>query len=120
MSERYVMSSLYVCNNLRRKLYLVYVLNVFDWLCTVSLLSTGLFYEANPIARTFIGSISLGFILKCIVPFLAVFFIGRSMRILDMSQLRVADKIISFGLTVYIFLTLDHFVNFIILLIKGR
>jgi len=38
------------------------------------------------------------------------------MHILDFSQLKVADMVISFGLTFYLFITLDHIINFIILL----
>lgn len=105
-----------LCNNLNRKFYAVYTLNVIDWLCTVYLLSTGLFYEANPIAKTFIGSIALGFVIKCVVPFLLIFFIARFINILDIAQLKIADMLISFGLTVYIALTIDHIINFIILL----
>ncbi|MBQ4129085.1 MAG: hypothetical protein IJD68_04865 [Ruminococcus sp.] len=111
------MSQIIVCSKLKRKLYLVYLLNVIDWVCTVLLLSTGLFYEANPIARTFIGSLSLGFLIKCILPFVIIFFAVRSMHILDFSQLKIADMLICFALTVYIAITLDHFINFIILII---
>lgn len=105
-----------VSRNLSRKLYVVYLLNIVDWLCTVYLLSTGLFYEANPLADMFIDSVALGFLIKCVAPFLLVFFICRLMSILDIAQLRIADMMISFGLTVYIALTIDHIINFIILL----
>ncbi len=106
-----------VCNKLRKKLYYVYLLNVLDWVCTVVLLSSGRFFEANPLARTFISSISLGFFIKCIAPFLVVFLVNRWMHILSLKELRFADMMISFGLTVYLVVTLDHSINFIILLI---
>lgn len=112
------MSERSVCIHLRRKLYLVYLLNVVDWVCTVVLLSTGLFYEANPIARTFIDSISLGFILKCVVPFVLIFLTARCLHILDFRQMKIADMMISFGLTVYIAITVDHIINFIILTLR--
>ncbi len=111
------MSYTAVLSKLKRKLYLVYTLNVIDWVCTVLLLSTGLFYEANPIARTFIDSLSLGFLIKCIVPFVVIFFAVKSMHILDLPQLKIADMLICFALTVYLVITLDHLINFIILLV---
>lgn len=101
---------------LGKKLFLVYFLNVFDWVCTITLLSTGLFFEANPIARTFIDSVVLGFLIKCLIPFVAVFLCSKGMHILEISQLRFVDMLISFVLTVYLAITFDHIINFIILL----
>lgn len=110
------MSERLLCTKLKRKLYFVYLLNVLDWVCTVILLSTGAFYEANPIASTFINSLSLGLLIKCVLPFVIIFIVSRCMHILDMPQLRTADMVISFGLTVYIAITIDHIINFILLL----
>ncbi len=106
--------------SLGKKLYLVYLLNVVDWVCTVTLLSTGLFYEANPLARTFISDFLLGFVLKCALPFALIFLSARFLYILDFSQLKIADMLISFALTVYLFIALDHFINFILLLFFWR
>ncbi len=103
-----------------RKLFFVYFLNVVDWVCTIALLSTGMFYEANPIARTFIDSVLLGFLIKCLLPFIAIFFCTRFIRILENGQLKIADMLISFALTVYIAITLDHIINFILLVIFRR
>lgn len=107
-----------VCNKLIRKLYSVYFLNVLDWVCTVLLLKTGMFYEANPVARMFIGSLSLGFLLKCVAPFAVVFIITRFMHILSIRELRLVDMMISFALTVYLAVMLDHIINFLIFLIN--
>lgn len=106
-----------ICNKLVQKLYFVYFLNIVDWVCTVLLLDTGKFYEANPIARTFIDNIWLGFLLKCIVPFVIVFGVSRFMHILCIKELRFVDTLICFALTVYLAVTLDHIINFVILLL---
>ena len=105
-----------ICSNLVKKLYFVYFLNVLDWVCTVILLNTGMFFEANPIANSFIHNVFIGFLLKCVVPFVLVFIVNRFMHILEVSQLRLADMMISFALTVYLAVNLDHIINFIILL----
>ena len=106
-----------VCNRLVRKLYFVYFLNVLDWVCTVLLLKTGMFFEANPIARTFISSILLGFFFKAVLPFIVVFAVSRFMHILSLSELRIVDMMISFTLTIYLAVMLDHIINFVIFLI---
>ena len=98
-----------------RKLLWVYFLNVVDWVCTIILLSTGMFFEANPIARTFIDNISLGFVIKCLIPFFGVFVCCRYMKVLGFTQLRFADMLVSFALTVYIAIIIDHIINFLIL-----
>lgn len=105
-----------VRSNISKKLYLVYFLNVVDFICTLALLSTGIFYEANPIARTFISSALLAVLLKCVIPFFVIVLCVKGMSVLDYPQLKVADMVVSFGLTVYIVILLDHLINFIILL----
>lgn len=104
-----------VCSKVCKKLYWVYFLNVVDFICTIALLSTGFFYEANPIARTFIQSSLLGVLIKCAIPFLVIVLCAKGMSVLDYPQLKVADKVVSFGLTVYLVILLDHLINFIIL-----
>ena len=100
---------------LQKKLYLVYSLNVVDWICTLMLLSSGRFFEANPIAATFIHSIYWGFVLKCIIPFLIVMFIIWGLGLIDIKQLFTADKMISFALCVYLAIILSHAANFVLL-----
>lgn len=106
-----------ICNKLVKKLYCVYLLNVIDWVCTVLLLKTGMFYEANPVARTFIGSILLGLLFKCLMPLLIVFAVSRFMHILGFKELKFVDTLICFALTVYLAVTVDHIINFVILLL---
>lgn len=112
------MQTAILLKNLKNKLYLVYTLNVLDWILTILLLKTGYFYEANPIARTFINNAQLGLIIKCLIPFIMVFIVNHFMHILDFSELKKADMIVSFGLTVYLAITLDHVINFLLLLIR--
>lgn len=103
------------CSRLVRKLYFVYFLNVIDYVCTLALVSTGRFFEANPLANTFIDDVYMGIIVKCVVPFGLLYFVCRCMHILSIGQLRFADMLISFALTVYLFIMADHLINFVIL-----
>ena len=47
---------------------LIYLMNVVDWVCTLSLLRTGRFYEANPLMQSYIGSPTFGFVIKVLFP----------------------------------------------------
>ena len=102
-------------HNIEKKLYLSYSLNIIDWVCTLLLLSTGGFYEANPVARLFINSLSLGFLIKCAVPLLVVVTVCWALTKLSFEDLATADSFVCFLLVFYLAINLDHIVNFILL-----
>ena len=99
-----------------KKLMIVYSLNVADWICTVVLLYTERFYEANPLMRQIITDLPQGFIFKCLFPALIILTIILALRLLDMRELAVADRFISFVLVFYLAINIDHVINFFILL----
>ena len=99
-----------------RKLQLTYLLNVTDWICTLALLSTGRFYEANPIARMFIGNIGFGFAVKCVLPLMIVAVIIRVLRRAEADTLRTADSFVSFVMVFYLVIAIDHTINFMLLI----
>ena len=101
--------------SVRRKLYLIYALNVADWLCTVILLRSGDFYEANPLMRSVIHSVPLGFAVKCILPAVIITVITRMLAELGCKETRLIDRVISFAVAFYTLLCADHIVNFMIL-----
>jgi hypothetical protein len=101
-----------------KKLCLLHSMNTADWICTAVLLRTGRFFEANPLSALFIGDISAGFIIKCIVPSAAILLIARAAAMLDADGLRTADRWICFGLAFYTAVSVDHVVNFILLFTK--
>ncbi len=105
-------------SRLQFKLYSVYILNVLDWIFTLLLLKTGMFYEANPIARTFIGSFFLSFVIKCIIPLLLIILVCRCLYIFEFQEMKTADMVICFALTVYLAVTVDHIINFIIYILN--
>ena len=103
-------------SKLFRKLALIYLLNIVDWACTVILLNTGRYFEANPLMRQFIGSLPGGFFTKCLLPAFAVSAVIFALRMLDRRDLFVADQFISFVLVFYTAVNLDHVINFLLLL----
>ena len=98
-----------------KKLYLLYALNVADWLCTLILLRTGGFYEANPLMRPFADSLPQSFLLKCAAPAIVMGAIIWCLRKLDVRDLRRLDRWIAFTLTFYTALCIGHIINFILL-----
>lgn len=102
-------------NSLKKKLILLYVMNIADWLCTVVLLRTGGFYEANPLMRPFVAEPIGGFLLKGAVPALIILLIIRVSALLDKAGLKKLDTWIAFVLTLYTALCIGHVINFILL-----
>ena len=97
-----------------RKLCLIYSLNVVDWICTITLLNTGDFYEANPLMNPIIGSLPLGFFVKCILPAILLLVIYRMCSELGQEEMTRVDWFISFVIVLYTALCVVHIVNFLI------
>lgn len=100
--------------SLMRKLFLIYSLNTVDWICTVVLLRTGGFYEANPLMQPIIGNLSLGLTVKGILPLLAILLIIRMIGRIDRGELYTIDRIVAFVLAFYTVLCGVHVVNFLL------
>ena len=98
---------------------LVYSMNVADWICTVVLLHSGRFYEANPLMQQIIDSLPQGFLFKCLFPALIIFVLIFTMRLLDQCELAVADRFISFVLVFYVAINIDHVINFLLLIFQN-
>ena len=114
------MDATYRRGRLNRKLALIYLLNIVDWFCTVVLLRTERFFEANPLMRRFIGSDLNGFLLKCVFPAAVITAIAFALRMLSARELNVADRFISFALVFYTAISLDHIANFFLLLLSVK
>ena len=107
---------LYVINNtVRRRLYLLYALNVVDWVCTVVLINTGGFFEANPLMRPLVSSIPLGFTVKAALPAVIIAVILRLTGTLDFGSVIKVKRLVTIILLFYIALCINHAVNFILL-----
>ena len=101
--------------SLRRKLYLLYMMNVSDWICTAVLLRSGRFSEANPLAVGVMNSLSLGFLIKVMLSAAVIWLVYRLIERLDDSGLATADSAVSFTLVIYSSIHIVHAVNFLIL-----
>ena len=108
---------LYALNNtVRRRLRLLYILNIADWVCTVILLSSGGFYEVNPLMRPIVASVPLGFLVKGVLPAAIVAAIPRLTLRLDCSGIAKIIRFTNIILAFYIVLCANHIYNFILLI----
>lgn len=115
-----IMLELYFTRSkLFKKLMVIYSLNVADWVCTVVLLHTERFYEANPLMRGIIAELPLGFLAKCILPAVVITVLIFAIKLLDRRELRIADRFISFVMVFYLAINIDHVVNFMLLIFQN-
>lgn len=104
-------------NNLKRKLFLLYFLNVSDIVLTLPLLKTGYFMEANSIMVDIVSNPWLSIFLKVFVVLMLILFLCRRMKHANLKQLFYSNIIICFAVLTYIFINLSH-ILWIILLIR--
>ena len=97
----------------------MYALNIADWICTVALLRSGGFYEANPLMRSVIGEPLSGLIVKCLLPAVLLTFVYCLRRSLTAREAQLIDRSVSFVTTLYCALCVIHIVNCIILRTNG-
>ena len=110
---------LYALNDtVRRRLLLLYILNIADWVCTVILLDSGGFYEMNPLMRPIVTSIPLGFLIKGVLPAAIVAAIPRMTLKLDCAGITKIIRFTNLILALYIALCVNHIYNFILLFLR--
>lgn len=97
------------------KLLIMYLLNVSDWLCTEALISSGRFYEANPIMQSVVDSFPLTLLVKGVLPLVLVILCAIIYRLADCEEGRFAGWMINFGIIVYSLLNIWHIANFVLL-----
>ena len=97
-----------------KRLFLLLMLNISDWLCTLSLISTGVFEEANPLMKNIITRPVLGASVKVLIPFVFVLFALKKAKEADGHQLLVSNNIALFGVIVYLLINIYHLVCFFI------
>lgn len=97
--------------SIKKKLMLLYILNVVDIIFTLSLLRTGLFQEVNFFMVNAVKSPLISLLLKIILPaFLLYYFYIRIKASDDQDQLKVSNIGINISLTLYTLVNLSHLI----------
>lgn len=96
----------------KKRLFLLFMLDLSDWICTLALLRTGLFREANPLMRGVIENTALGLFVKVLLPLSLILFALTKLKGADRRQLRLSNNIALVGVAVYFLLNVYHIACF--------
>ena len=102
-----------------QRLFFLYFLNLVDWLCTEALLSSGRFYEANPIMSPVLSSFSSTLMIKGLLPLALVILCAVIFKLSQIEESRFANVMLNFGIIAYSLVNLWHIVNFLLLFSAG-
>lgn len=94
----------------KKKLILLYLLNLADILFTVILLQTGYFKEINILMVKVVTNPVAGVLLKVLLPALLLGYLYRQLQEGDEEQLRVSNIAVNISLVIYALVNLSHLV----------
>ena len=94
-------------NKFDRILIIIYVLNIFDYLFTLVLVSSGLFIEANPFLSTDIQGVG-GFILKCGLPLILLSYLHIRFSVSAVKNEKTAKTLLYLILSYYALINIFH------------
>ncbi|HKL79141.1 MAG TPA: DUF5658 family protein [Mobilitalea sp.] len=101
------------CHNLvsiRKKLILLYLLNVTDILFTLVLLKTGFFSEVNIFMVNAVKNPALSLLLKIVFPAFLLYYLYKRICSSDCSQLKATNIGINISLSIYVLVNISHLV----------
>lgn len=96
----------------KKRLFLLFMLNMSDWLCTLSLLSTGVFEEANPLMKSVITNPLWGIVVKVAAPLALIVLALSRIKYADSKQLMLSNRICLLGVAVYLLINVYHILCF--------
>lgn len=100
----------YNIDNIRKKLFILYLLNVTDIIFTLALLKTGLFKEMNIFMVNVVKSPLISICLKILFPAGLLYYLYRKIKDLDYEQLQTANIGLLISLTIYLLVNLSHII----------
>jgi len=95
---------------IKKKLILLYILNVTDLIFTLLLLNTGLFMEMNLLMSKTVQNYGASFVLKVILPAVILFYLYLRIQKASQTQLKKANVIINIAVIIYALINVSHFV----------
>ena len=100
---------------IKKKLILLYLLNVTDIICTLLLLKTGFFAEANIFMAKVVERPLLSLCLKVALPAILLQHLYHMIRSSEEDALRVSNIAINVSLSVYVLVNISHLIWIILL-----
>jgi hypothetical protein len=100
----------YNLEKIRKKFFLLYILNVTDIIFTVLLLQTGYFAELNFLMAKAVQDPILSVLLKILLPAVLLFIMYQRIKSADQSQLKAANIALIISISIYTLVNMSHLV----------
>ncbi len=100
---------------MRKKLLLLYALNVSDILFTLFLLQTGYFKEVNILMSGAVKNPVVSLILKIILPAFLLYYMYRQHLTAEEEQRKASNVAVNISLSIYSFVNITHLVWLVLL-----
>lgn len=101
--------------SIRKKLIILYILNVIDIIFTLSLLQTGLFKEANIFMVNAVDNPLISIVIKIILPAGLLYYLYKRIYISDGEQLKAANIGLLISLAIYSLVNISHIIWLILI-----
>ncbi len=95
---------------MKKKLVLLYVLNVSDILFTLFLLQTGYFKEVNILMAGAVKNPAVSLMLKIILPAFLLYYMYRQHLTAEEEQRKASNVAVNISLSIYSFVNITHLV----------
>ena len=106
----------YSYKNIKKKIQLLYFLNVTDIIFTLLLLQTGMFKEGNSVMVNIVENPTLSIMVKVVIIGLLLYYLVKRMLMATDKQLYISNYIINGSLGIYTIVNLIHIVYIIMFL----
>lgn len=101
----------YSYENIRKKLNILYLLNVADILFTIILLKTNLFEERNSIMKPIVKSPMKSIFIKVVLVFILIKFLSYRMKEATIKQLKISNVLLLGIISLYCLVLFTHILN---------
>lgn len=101
--------------SIRKKLIILYILNVIDIIFTLSLLQTGLFKEANIFMVNAVENPLISIVIKIILPAGLLYYLYKRIYISDGEQLKATNIGLLISLAIYSLVNISHIIWLILI-----
>lgn len=92
----------------KKKLILLYLLNISDIIFTLILLNTGFYMEVNFLMKTAVQNPLASFALKAILPGILIIYLFIRMQKATDKQLKQSNFIINCAIIIYLLINISH------------
>lgn len=101
-----------------QKIFFLYFLNLVDWFCTQALLSSGKFYEANPLMQPVLGSFWTALLIKGVLPLVLIIICAVVYKMAGVEEGFFTKLMLYIGIVAYALVNLWHIFNFVLLFLS--